>query len=97
MDAGVADVTRLHADDSAAELVDLTRLENQRAAARSLLNPVGAALATVPDPLSATQLSAASEAVGSHIDTLIAREDADADARQAELFLTGTRLAWASS
>jgi len=94
VDAGLADVARLHADDSAAELADLTRLENQWAAARSLLNPVGAALATVPDQLPVTQLNAAFEALGSHIDELIAREDADADARQAELSLTGTRIAW---
>src|SRR5450631_389336 len=94
VDAGLADLTRLHVADSADELADLTQLANQWTTARSLLNPVGAALTAVPDPLTSAQLSAAFDALDIHIDELINRENADADADAAGLLLTGNRIVW---
>ena len=94
VDAGLADLTRLHVADSADELADLTRLANQWTTARGLLNPVGAALTAVPDPLTAPQLSAAFDALDIHTDELINRENADADADAAGLLLTGNRIVW---
>ena len=94
VDAAVADLTRIHRDDSADELAGIGLLADQWRTARALLNPAGQ-----PDPAALTasriaDISAAFDALDQHVDQLITRETVDAEDKQAELLMIGTRMAW---
>ena len=93
-DSALADLILMHADDAEDELADLSRLQTEWATARSLLSPVGMAVPNGSDQLLLTQLSAAFDALQTHMDALIDREQSDADAREADLFQTAARITW---
>ena len=80
VEAGLAALEGLHTGDPTVEKADVARLLGQWAAVRHLLNQAGTTVA--PDPSLAAQLTTAVDPLSDHIDTLIAREDADATAGQ---------------
>ena len=87
VDGALADLTRIHSDDPADELVDINVLGEQWRTARALLNP--AAQAAAP-----ADISAAFDGLDAHIDQLIARETVDAEDKQTDLLAIGTRMGW---
>ncbi len=90
VDGALADLTRIHSDDPADELVDIDLLAEQWRTARALLNP-----ATQADQAAApADLSAAFDALDAHIDQLIDRETVDAEDKQTELLAIGARMGW---
>ena len=90
VDGALADLTRIHSDDPADELVDIDLLAKQWRTARALLNPAGQAdQAAAP-----ADISAAFDALDAHIDQLIDRETVDAEDKQTELLAIGTRMGW---
>jgi diguanylate cyclase (GGDEF)-like protein len=87
VDGALADLSRIHSDDPADELVDINVLGEQWRTARALLNP--AAQAAAP-----ADISAAFDGLDAHIDQLIARETVDAEDKQTDLLAIGTRMGW---
>ena len=90
VDGALADLTRIHSDDPADELVDIDLLGEQWRTARALLNPA----AQADQAAAPADISAAFDALDAHIDQLIDRETVDAEDKQTELLAIGTRMGW---
>ena len=94
VDAALADLTRIHSDDSADELADLSLLSDEWGTARGLLNPAVQSDAVAPASDRTARVSAAFDALDDHLDRLIVRETVDAEDKQVELQAIGTRMGW---
>jgi diguanylate cyclase (GGDEF)-like protein len=91
VDAGLANLQRLHAGDGIAERDDLVLLASQWTLIRDLLNPFTAGFSVAPNLALSGRLTAAFASLSRHLDVLILREQADASHGQARASAADTR------
>ena len=92
VETSLADLQRLHADDPPAEKRGMGLLGTQWAAVRDLLRP--ASLTSGAQPALADRLTTAYEPLNHHVDELIAKEHADADAGEARAVSQSRSTMW---
>jgi diguanylate cyclase (GGDEF)-like protein len=91
VDSGLADLQRLHADDSAAEKADIQQFVDQWARFRAILV---APLPPRPGASRSAALDTAFIPLSRHIDGLLARETSDARAGQHQAASTSSSTRW---
>ncbi len=87
----LTDLVRLHSDDSTTEQAGIHTFVKQWATVRALLTPLPPA---TPSRARARQLDIAFVPLSAHIDTLLAREAADAQSGERRASQTATRTTW---
>jgi len=93
-DADLAALVRLHAGDTAAELLGVSQLEGEWASIRTVLDPGVIAELTGPSPALANSLTAGYTPLSAHLNDLLSREQDDADRGRAQAKVTDARTIW---
>lgn len=93
VEAELAELEAVHADDGAAELADVARTADLWAAARRLLNSADASSSNADRLTLAPATTVAFQTLSAHLATLSTREQVDADAQQAAASATSSRTA----
>ncbi|MEP7091242.1 MAG: hypothetical protein ABI776_14175, partial [Nocardioidaceae bacterium] len=92
VEARLVSLRRIHADDGAAELAEITRLEDEWAAMRGMVN--AERLVHRSASVGSTGLRARYEPLSQHLQQLVSRENADASADHARSAMTIRWIIW---